>query len=264
MELLTIATGSSTGNCHLIHDDKTDHYLMLDCGAKVSWDKIKCYIDFKISAIDGILITHRHNDHCPNVKRISDNFAIQCYGSEDIRRYATEKYGGWTFVLNDRKESILWGGWRVVPWTVPHTDPDGKPVHCFAYYIVSPSGHRLVYITDFMDSPFTFKKIKAQTILVACNHDSNYELLGSALKIEHMIRGHSCLSTVNDLVMANKTEYLRNVILCHLSWENANPRMMQRTIKRTVGAGVNVRVAQPGKRIDLNKYDHYEEEEDEE
>ena len=73
-------------------------------------------------------------------------------------------------------------------------------------------------------------------------------------KYEHVLKGHSSISTVRDIILANKTPDLRNIILCHLSGENADPETMQKEVQSVAGKWVNVEVAHAGDEYLLSKY----------
>ena len=247
--IFSCAKSGSTGNGYFIRDDN-EHYLMLDCGAKLKWINVISACDFNISLVDGLLVTHWHNDHLPDVKKIHRQ-GIPVYGSNELKEYVKETQGEIIQGLPEKRKTTISGGWKVVPWYVPHTGNGGENVPCFAYYIESPSGYRIVYITDFLYSPLTFKTLKPNTILVACNHDDDIDGSDNSEKFRHVISGHSSLSTVNELIKVNQTDALKNVILCHLSASNATPVLMFRTIQSTVGDRVYVFIAHAGMQIDL-------------
>lgn len=73
-------------------------------------------------------------------------------------------------------------------------------------------------------------------------------------KYEHVLKGHSSVSTVRDIILANKTPDLRNVILCHLSSENAEPERMKSEIQQVAGKWVRVEVAEKNSVVSLSKY----------
>ena len=70
----------------------------------------------------------------------------------------------------------------------------------------------------------------------------------------HALKGHSSLSVVKDFVEVNKTPDLRNIILCHLSSENADPETMQKEVQSVAGKWVSVAVAHAGDKYVLSKY----------
>ena len=232
-ELTCVETGSG-GNCYCVHDGK--HILILDCGKKVIWNQIMGACDYQIKDIDAVLYSHRHLDHFGKETNFY-RFGIPMFGHPDTGIHVTG--------LAEKAIVFLPGKWKVIPWSVPHTSHDGSPCPCYAYYIQSPSGHRMVYMTDFLYSPVTFKNMKVNTILIAANHDDDIESEGNSAKYDHVVRGHSKISTVVEILRQNKTSELRNVILCHLSATNATPMKMLTAVYEAVGLDVNVHVATP-------------------
>ena len=241
MNLITVKTGSK-GNCYLLRDDN-GHYLCLDCGKDVQWRReFLNGCKFALNKVDAVLFTHKHGDHLGHMKDFMKS-GVKMYGCDII-------YG--MNILPEREFTKVDGGWWVVPWSVPHTDPDGSKVTCFAYYIKSPSGHRMVYITDFLYSAVTFKRLAVQTILVRCNHDDDIDKSDNS-KWQHVVTGHSSVSVVKNLLLANQTDALKNVILCHMSETNATPDEILREIQETVGEKVAVTIAENGKKIHLDE-----------
>lgn len=55
MKLRIIGTGSS-GNAYLL--ERNGHTLLLDAGVKIK--QIKAALDFDLTKLDGVLITHNH------------------------------------------------------------------------------------------------------------------------------------------------------------------------------------------------------------
>ena len=237
MILLTVKTGSK-GNCYLVRD-KNGHYLCLDCGKDVQWRKefLKgCRFD--LEKVDSVLFTHKHRDHLGHVKDFIKS-GIKMYGCDIV-------YG--VNIIPERSFTKVDGGWWVVPWKVPHTDPDGSQVDCYAYYIKSPSGHRMAYITDFLYSPITFRNLAVETVLISCNHDDEIDKSDNA-KWKHVVTGHSSVNVVKNLLLASQTDKLRHVILCHMSETNATPDAIQKEIQDAVGDKVTVTIAENGKKI---------------
>ena len=90
-------------------------------------------------------------------------------------------------------------------------------------------------------------------MLLECNHMDNLMDSSSANYI-HALKGHSSLSVVKEFVEVNKTPDLRNIILCHLSSENADPETMQKEVQSVAGKWVNVEIAEKGFQCELSKY----------
>ena len=149
------------------------------------------------------------------------------------------------------------GSFHVTGFYLPHTTRDkdtGALIPCPNFgYLIKNSDEVLLYATDFEYIPYTFKSQKINYMLLECNHMDDLLERDSA-KYEHVLKGHSSISTVRDIILANKTPDLRNVILCHLSSENADPETMQKEVQSVAGKWVSVSVAKAGDEYVLSKY----------
>lgn len=70
-------------------------------------------------------------------------------------------------------------------------------------------------------------------------------------KANHVFRGHLSIDTACDFVKTNYSDSLQNVIMCHLSSENADKDSFIEKMKNAVN-GANVDVAKQGKSWILN------------
>lgn len=129
---------------------------------------------------------------------------------------------------------------------LPHDGIENRGI-----FLKSPSGHRLLYMTDFSFCKYTFTKLKVQTILIECNHMDDIEEEGNEGKFAHTVRGHSSLSVAKEFLRVNQTDELKTVILCHLSADNANPDVMKSEVQTVVGDSVNVYIATKGLEVEL-------------
>lgn len=149
------------------------------------------------------------------------------------------------------------GSWTIVPFYLPHTTrykETGALIPCPNFgYLIKCGDETLLYATDFEYIPYTFKNQRINYMLLECNHMDD-SLERDSAKYEHVLKGHSSVSTVRDIILANKTPDLRNVILCHLSSENAEPERMKSEIQQVAGKWVNVEIAEKGFQRELSKY----------
>lgn len=149
------------------------------------------------------------------------------------------------------------GSYRVIPFYLPHTTRDkdtGALIPCPNFgYLIQCGDEKLLYMTDFEFCKYVFKSQRINYMLLECNHMDNLMDSSSANYI-HSIKGHSSLSVVKSFVEVNKTPNLRNVILCHLSSENADPETMQKEVQSVAGKWVSVTVTRAGDEYLLSKY----------
>ena len=131
-------------------------------------------------------------------------------------------------------------------WT--HTNADGTPCPIFGFLITHPEMGRMLYITDTNLIKWRFKDINH--ILLGVNYDKDLVDKDNDPKTRHVFRGHLSIDTACDFVKTNYSDSLQNVIMCHLSSENADSDSFIEKMKR-VACGANVDVAVAGKSWDL-------------
>lgn len=226
---------SSAGNCYLLTSNSGET-LILDCGIPIK--EIKKGLDWNIKGIVGVLCTHKHLDHSKSVK--------------DFRQMGIRIYGLYSKAVPMRTMKI--GEFTVKPfdlttidgsWT--HTDANGEPCPIFGFLITHPEMGKMLYITDCEVIKWKFKDINH--ILLGVNYDKNLVDTDNP-KANHVFRGHLSIDTACDFVKSNDSDSLQNVIMCHLSSENADKDSFIEKMKK-VAKNINVDVAAAGKSWDL-------------
>lgn len=130
-------------------------------------------------------------------------------------------------------------------WT--HTNGDGSECPCYGFWIQYPEMGTMIYATDTNLIKWRFKNVNH--ILLGVNYDPEL-LSGDDAKKNHVVRGHMSIDTACEFVKANASDQLQNVIMCHLSNENADSDSFIEKMKK-VAYGANVDVAVAGKSWDL-------------
>lgn len=160
--------------------------------------------------------------------------------------------------LCDSCKSMNIGGFTVKPfdlttidgsWT--HTNADGTPCPIFGFLITHPEMGKMLYITDCEVIKWKFKDINH--ILLGVNYDKDL-IDRDTGKANHVFRGHLSIDTACDFVKANYSDSLQNVIMCHLSSENADKDSFIEKMKK-VACGANVDAAERNKEWVLRKGD---------
>lgn len=128
-----------------------------------------------------------------------------------------------------------------------HTNSDGSECRCYGFVIEHPEIGRLLYLTDTEVCKWRFKNVNH--ILLGVNYDPE-RLSGDDAKLNHVIRGHMSIDTACDFVKTNESDQLQNVIMCHLSAENADKDSFINKMQKAV-PNVNVCVAEPGMELEL-------------
>lgn len=135
-------------------------------------------------------------------------------------------------------------------WT--HTNADSSECPCYGFLITHPEMGRMLYITDTELIKWRFKDISH--ILLGVNYDKDLIDRDNTGKANHVFRGHLSIDTACDFVKANYSDSLQNVIMCHLSAENADSDSFIEKMKK-VACGANVDVAERNKEWILRKGD---------
>lgn len=211
--------------------------LILDCGIPIK--EIKKGLNWNIKNVVGVLCTHRHLDHSKSVKDFRQ-MGIRIYGlySKAVPM-KTMKIGEFTVKPFDL--TTIDGSWT-------HTDANGEPCPIFGFLITHKEMGRMLYITDCELIKWKFKDINH--ILLGVNYDKDLVDKDNDPKTRHVFRGHLSIDTACDFVKANYSDSLQNVIMCHLSSENADRDSFIEKMKK-VAYGANVDVAAAGKSWDL-------------
>lgn len=237
MKLKCIATGS-TGNCYTLTSDSGE-VLILDCGIPIK--EIKKGLDWNIKDVVGVLCTHKHLDHSKSLNDFKA-MGIPIYAPYLKIDYMSMNMGGFTVKPFDL--TTVDGRWT-------HTDANGEPCPIFGFLITHKETGRMLYITDCEVIKWKFKDINH--ILLGVNYDKDLVDTDNP-KANHVFRGHLSIDTACDFVKANYSDSLQNVIMCHLSSENADKDSFIEKMKNAVN-GANVDVAEQGKGWILRKGD---------
>lgn len=230
MKLKCLGSGSS-GNCYLLTADNGET-LLLDAGLPIMY--IKRGLNWNIKCVVGAICTHAHKDHSLSVSDL-EHMGIPVFKPYDSLEPMEIGFTGGQIMAFDL--TTLDGKWT-------HTNADGTECSCYGFLITHPEMGKLLYITDTEFCKWRFADVNH--ILISCNYQKKYIDDENVAKRNHVFRGHMELGTVKDFVMANKKDSLQNVILCHLSRDNADPSECAAEVKK-IAPMAHVDVAQGGK-----------------
>lgn len=221
MRISVIGSGSN-GNMIVLQNE--NEALVLDCGMKYK-DCLKA-VDFNISKIVGVCVTHSHSDHAKYIK--------------DFKKVGITVYKPYR---EDVRQSIQLGGFKVNALKVEH---DGT--ECRSFLIHHADVGYMLYLTDLEYCKYIFKRFRPALIMVEANYSEKY-VDKEKSNFTHVIRGHQSLEQAIEFVKANETDALQNVILCHLSKENIIADECLAEMKKHVKCDVHV--ATRGLRLEI-------------
>ena len=239
MTLKCIGSGSS-GNCYTLTSNGGET-LILDCGIPIK--EIKKGLNWNIRNVVGCIVSHVHSDHSKSVKDFEDMGIPVCkpYEALLMNQFLANSY----FTVRTFELTTLDGRWT-------HTNSDGSECPCYGFLIIHPEMGRMLYVTDTNLIKWRFKSINH--ILLGVNYDKDLIDNEDSEKVNHVYRGHMSIDTACDFVKANYSDSLQNVIMCHLSSENADSESFIEKMKK-VAKNANVDVAEPKKSWVLQKGD---------
>ena len=236
---------SSAGNCYLLTSESGET-LILDCGVPIS--EIKKGLDWNIRNVVGCVVTHRHIDHSKSVsdlRKIGIKVATP-YLANDVYSLVRLYFDHTRFRVIAFELATKDGKWT-------HTNADGSECPCYGYVISHPEMGKLLYVTDTEFVKWRFDDLNH--ILLGVNYDKNMVDMSNTTKASHVLRGHMSIDTACKFVEVNYSpDDVKNVIMCHLSSENADKDSFIEKMKNAVN-GASVDVAEQGKSWILRKGD---------
>lgn len=238
MKLKCIATGSS-GNCYTLTSN-IGETLILDCGIPIK--EIKKGLNWNIMGIQGAVCTHCHSDHSLSLSELR-NIGIDVFHPSVDQNVGVVNFG--SFRVQSFDLTTLDGRWT-------HTNADGSECPCCGFLITHKEMGRMLYITDTNLIKWRFKNINH--ILLGVNYDKDLIDNEDSAKVNHVYRGHMSIDTACNFVKANNSKDLQNVIMCHLSKNNADKDLFIEKMQK-VAPQANVYVARKGLEVELRRAD---------
>lgn len=223
---------SSLGNCYRVTDG--DSTILLECG--IRFKDIQHAFNFKITEIDGCLITHEHQDHSASIENLLKR-GINCYMSKGTAQALNIQHHR-IKIIQARKQFTL-GNFTILPFEVEHdaSEPLG-------FLIMDRTGDKLLFATDTYYIRYRFKGLSI--IAVECNYSE--EILKQNILDGHvpvimrkrLSRSHFSLENYLDFLRANDLSNVREIWLLHLSNRNSNADLFKREVMKLTGKPVYI------------------------
>jgi phosphoribosyl 1,2-cyclic phosphodiesterase len=237
---LRVFGSSSRGNCYIIENEKS--ILVLEAG--LPFKMVKPVIDFKISKIIGVLVSHEHGDHS---KHIDDylSYSIPVYTTPETAGIHTHK----RITGVQPREVFKIGEWKVMAFELKHD------ARCYGFLIYHPETGRILFATDTYYVPYKFKGLNH--ILIEANYSKKILNENIQNRVTHPVHARRVLSshmeieTTKEMLRANDLSQVVNIVLLHLSDDNSNARNFKQEIESVTGRPVFV--ADKGLEINLNR-----------
>jgi phosphoribosyl 1,2-cyclic phosphodiesterase len=231
MEIAVIGTGSK-GNCYKVSDGRTS--LLLDCGLPIK--RIKESLNFRLSEIEGCLITHEHQDHSKSFKDLM-KAGIDIYMSRGTKD-ALKAKASHRLKIVASKEHLEIGSFQILPFDTQHDS-----LEPLGFVIQSKvTGEKLLYATDTYYIKYTFKNLTH--LMIECNYMP--EVLTANMAVgcvdstlrDRLIESHFSLDNLKDFLRANDLKKVKEIWLIHMSERNCDADIAKKEIQELTGLPV--------------------------
>jgi phosphoribosyl 1,2-cyclic phosphodiesterase len=224
IDIKIIASGSS-GNCYLIKDG--DKKVLIDPG--IQFMRIQKALDFAVSGMDFVLLSHEHKDHSFAIADIIKLGVkvLTSSGTANALDIAMNAY------LSSEVETEV-DDWKILPFKTQH-----DAMEPLGFLIQSPSGSKIFYATDTFYVEYRFTGVTHY--LIECNYardllDANRNLPGTVKA--RIITSHFELERVKEFFRHQDLSKTIAIYLLHLSDANSNQERFIREIQEVTGKPV--------------------------
>jgi phosphoribosyl 1,2-cyclic phosphodiesterase len=225
-----------------------EEVIVLECG--IPFLEVKKVLDFDISRIKCVLLTHEHADHSKYLKEYINAGIPICSSSGTLKEMNIKNIDG--------LKSGYWyqfGEFNITPFNVQH-----DCVEPFGFLIRHEEMGTILFATDSEYIRYDFSKLKIDHIAIECNYSDeiiNSRLLGQDINknlADRVKSTHMELETCKEFIKKNNSPLLKNVVLLHLSDGNSDARLFKKEVEKVVSEHVNVFIADKGLEIDVDRY----------
>jgi len=233
MKVKVYGSGSS-GNTYTL-TSSTGETLVLDAGVNPK----DVFRDVSPENISAVLVTHTHGDHIAYINRYFDCFAPVVAPIDNNKA-----------IMPEVKKRLRFGGFSVTPLEMYHDVP------CFGYFIThkeAPKG--ILYATDTARIKYKFKELSLAMIEADYDKMSIWENCKAGIVpvsvAERTKQTHFSLEKAI-WYCKNGIEFPNQIMLVHLSSQNANAGMFRDLFLQEVG--IDPYIATKGLEFDIKAF----------
>ena len=228
-----VLRSSSSGNCTVIWTERSG--ILIDC-AGIGFEEIKNDlrgIELDPSRINGIVITHGHEDHiCKNTFKIAGRYGIPIYIHLDTYRVIKERYGvkdNQFKIMHHTEKPFIINDLKIIPFKTFHSGGyAGKPFGFCVEYKHKGSRRKVGFLTD--TSKVTDSMVKVlydcKCLIIECNHDIELARERSPNQLtwrEHLNNEAAAKALIKIKNGSTDTLALKHVFLAHISERHNKP-----------------------------------------
>lgn len=232
MRFASLGSGSA-GNALVVEVNQTR--VMLDCGFSMKETEARlARINLRPEDINGVVITHEHDDHAGGAFKFSAKHNIpvwMTYGTLKMSsRYLPKKQHQLQLNEVDSHQPFSIGDVQVNPYPVPHDARE--PMQC----VFSDGSKKLGVLTDVGKlTPHIETMLTAcEALFLECNHDANMLQKGPyAYSLKQRVGGdlgHLENQVSAQLLSRLDNSKLQHIVGAHLSAKNNTPALAQQAL----------------------------------
>lgn len=235
MRFASLGSGSA-GNALIIESGQTR--ILLDCGFGIRETLNRLSrLDVSVESLDGILVTHEHDDHAGGVFRLASRYRIPVWlthGTFSMSSRYFPNQRSFVHHLIGSHEPFSIQDLEILPFPVPHDARE--PVQ----FVVSNGKHKLGVLTDTGESTVHIERMLngCDALVLECNHDIDMLMNGPyARPLKQRVSGrlgHLDNMAAAQLVSALDNSKLKHMIAAHLSAQNNHPSLVRKALSQAL------------------------------
>lgn len=232
---LIILGSSSAGNCYILDNKK--EALVIEAGLPLK--KVKAALDYDISRIKGVLVTHEHGDHAKSAHEYLSN-RIDVYASAGTIAGCKKMFdSAYKPTVIKAWDVIELGGFKIQAFDVQH---DAREP--FGFIIQHEDMGLTLFATDTYYLKYRFEGLN--NILIECNYRSdilynNIEKGRLPEKLKNRtLKSHMSYETCLETLQANDLSQVNNIVLIHLSDGNSNEKEFKEGMDKALCKTVHI------------------------
>lgn len=237
IDIKVIGSGSS-GNCYLANINGTQ--LLLECG--LPFKTIQKALNFKLSSIEGCLVTHEHIDHSKAVKDLLKN-SVYVYATKGTFDALNVRSHRAILFLKDKEDTYCYKFFNrfcVLPFQAIHDAQE--PVSFYIQDIHTKES--LLFITD--TAYIKYKIPSVDVLMVECNYvKSVIDKKVQDGKLHHVLRNrivknHLSLETLKEALKQADLSNLKEMYVLHLSDSNSDEKYILEELQKLTGKSIKI------------------------
>jgi len=228
-DFVGILSSGSVGNSMVVVNSGKG--LMIDAGLSCrELERRLSLFGIEPTQIEGLLLTHEHEDHIRGARKFSTKYGIPVYATRGTLALSGLDDADTRTIAPNRRVKV--GDFLLKPFRVRHLA--AEPVA----FSISIGGRRVGIATDLGSiAPNVVEELDDSDLLfIEANYDVDMLLNGSypgflkrAIKGDH---GHLSNLDAGTLSAMTTTSRTREVVLVHLSKENNTPKVARETVEK--------------------------------